>query len=100
MKKYILSVCAVMCSISVFAQSQTGSTTFNRSPQPAIIYNLPFSAEAVLNGVENKMSSFGTPKKVKGFLMYKNILVPDLSKEPITLYFNGEKKSSKDDAKA
>lgn len=100
MKLFFLSAIATISTLGLFAQSQTGTTTFNKSPQPAVIYNLPYSAEAVANGVENKMNTYGKPKKVKGFLMYKNILVTEISKNPVTIYFNAEKKSNKDDANA
>ncbi len=100
MKRLLLATIVVISSVSLFAQSQTGTTTFNKAPQPSVIYNLPYSAEAVTNGVENKMSAYGKPKKVKDFVVYKNILVPEISKEPINLYFNAEKKSNKDNDNA
>jgi lysyl-tRNA synthetase class I len=100
MKRILLATIIVISSVSLFAQSQTGTTTFNKAPQPSVIYNLPYSAEAVANGVENKMSAYGKPKKVKDFVVYKNVLVPEISKEPINLYFNAEKKSIKDNSNA
>ena len=96
MKQFLLLILVSFINIAANAQSQTGITTFNKSPQPSVIYNLPFSEEAVSNGVENKMSTFGKPKKVKGFSMYKNVLVPEISNEPLTIYFNAEKKSNRD----
>lgn len=96
MKQFLLLILVSFINIAANAQSQTGITTFNKSPQPSVIYNMPFSEEAVSNGVENKMSTFGKPKKVKGFSMYKNVLVPEISNEPITVYFNAEKKSNRD----
>ncbi len=100
MKRFLLAAVAVICCVSVFAQPQTGTTTFNKAPQPSVIYNLPYSAEAVTNGVENKMNTYGKPKKVRDFLLYKNVLVPEISKEPVNLYFNAEKKSNKDNGNA
>jgi hypothetical protein len=96
MKKLFLVLFAHLFCITLLAQSQTGSATFNKSPQPAVVYELPYSGDAVSNAIENKLSSYGKPKKVKGFMMYKNILVTEISKDPITLYFSAEKKSSKD----
>lgn len=100
MKQLMLMIVVCIITLSVNAQSQTGITSFNKSPQPSIIYNLPYSEEAVLNGVENKMSTYGKPKKVKGFTMYKNVLVPELSNELITIYFGAEKKSNRDNGNA
>lgn len=100
MKQLMLMIVVSIITLSVNAQSQTGITTFNKSPQPSVINNLPYSQEAVLNGVENKMSTYGKPKKVKGFNMYKNVLVPEISNEPLTIYFNAEKKSNRDNGNA
>ncbi len=100
MKTFLLVLASIIPGIGLLAQSQTGTTTFNKSPQPAVIYNLTYSAEAVTNGVETRMNNYGKPKKVKGFLVYKNVLVTDISAQPVTLYFNAEKKSNKDDGNA
>ena len=100
MKQLLLLISFSIVTHCANAQPQTGITTFNRSPQPAVIYNLSYSEEAVWNGVENKMKAFGKSKNVKGFNMYKNIIVPEISNEPITLYFNAAKKSNKDNANA
>ena len=100
MKQLLLLLAFSTVTHCANAQPQTGITTFNRSPQPAVIYNLTYSEEAVWNGVENKMNPFGKSKNVKGFNMYKNIIVPEIGNEPITLYFNAAKKSNKENTNA
>ena len=90
----ILGLCILTSALK--AQSQTGLTTFNKIPQNSVFVHLPFSVEAASNALDNKMKGYGKPKKIKDFVAYRNIQVPELRNDPISLYFNVEKKSRKD----
>lgn len=100
MKLIIFVIITAMITLNVNAQSLTGITSFNKSPQSSLIYNLPFSDEAVSDGIETKMISFGKPRKMKGFLMYKNVRIPEISNDALTIYFGADKKSNKDNSNA
>ena len=100
MKQILLVVAIIFSALAINAQSQTGFANFNKAPQSAVIYNLAYTDEAVSNALENKMKAYGKPKKVKDYLMYKNILITEISDKPVTIYFNVEKKSKKDDNNA
>ena len=100
MKLIILVIISAMITLNVNAQSLTGITSFNKSPQSSLIYDLPYSDEAVANGIENKMIPFGKPKRMKGFLMYKNVRIPEISNDALTIYFGADKKSNKDNSNA
>lgn len=100
MKLIIFVIITAMITLNVNAQSLTGITSFNKSPQSSLIYNLPFSDEAVSGGIETKMISFGKPRKMKGFLMYKNVRIPEISNDALTIYFGADKKSNKDNSNA
>lgn len=100
MKLIIFVIITAMITLNVNAQSLTGITSFNKSPQSSLIYNLPYSDEAVSNGIETKMISFGKPRKMKGFLMYKNVRIPEISNDALTIYFGADKKSNKDNSNA
>lgn len=100
MKKIFMAISAITFSLTASAQSETGTASFNKSAESAVIYNLSYSDEAVSNGLENKMNKWGKAKKAKGYLLYRNVLVSDISKEPVSLYFSVDKKSSKDNGNA
>lgn len=100
MKLIIFVIITAMITLNVNAQSLTGITSFNKSPQSSLIYNLPFSDEAVSGGIETKMIPFGKPRKMKGFLMYKNVRIPEISNDALTIYFGADKKSNKDNSNA
>jgi septal ring factor EnvC (AmiA/AmiB activator) len=61
---------------------------------------LAYSDEAVLSGLAKKLDSYGKPKKIKEYLVYRNLNIPKISSSPVTLYFNVEKKSKKDNSNA
>lgn len=100
MKKIFVAISAIAFSLTASAQSETGTASFNKSAESAVIYNMSYSDEAVSNGLENKMNKWGKAKKAKGYLMYRNVLISDISKDPVTLYFSVDKKSSKDNSNA
>ncbi len=100
MKYFLVSLCICCTFGTAVAQSQTGLTTFNKIQQSSVFVDLPYSAEAASNAIENKMKAYGKPKKVKEYVSYRNIQVPELGSEPVSLYFNVEKKSRKDDENA
>jgi hypothetical protein len=96
MKKIILSALAFVLSFGSFAQSQNGTASFNKATESAVIYDMNYPLQAVENGLEKKMANWGKPKKVKGYTMYRNVRISEISKDPITLYFSADKKSNKD----
>ena len=100
MKKFLFAIAAVAFSLSTSAQSETGTASFNKSAESAVIYHLSYSDEAATNGLENKMNKWGKAKKLKGYLMYRNVVIADISNQPVTLYFGVDKKSKKDNGNA
>lgn len=96
MKKILVAALAITFSLTALAQSEISTASINKSAESAVVTNLAYSDEAVSNGLENKMNKWGKGKKSKGYIVYKNVLIPDLGKDPVTLYFSVDKKSSKD----
>jgi hypothetical protein len=95
--KQVLGIILLFCSVLVSnAQTALTTTTFNKLPQTAVQYNLAFSDEAVENGLANRLGAYGKPKKIKEYLVYRNVNIPEISSTPVTLYFNVERKSKRD----
>jgi hypothetical protein len=76
------------------------TATFNKLPQTAVQYNFAFSDKAVENGLANRLGAYGKPKKNKEYLVYRNVNIPEISTTPVTLYFNVDRKSKKDNNNA
>jgi hypothetical protein len=95
--KQVLGIILLLCSVLVLqAQTAITTATFNKLPQTAVQFNIAFSDEAVENGLANKLAAYGKPKKIKEYLVYRNVNIPEISSTPVTLYFNVERKSKKD----
>lgn len=82
---------------NVLAQSYVGEAKINRMPKMAIINELPYSIQVSTNGIKKKMSQMGfTGKENNGYLVYKNVDLPELGPGKYNLYFKAEKKSKKE----
>jgi hypothetical protein len=100
MKKISVLLTSLIISLAATAQAENGTATFGKSVESALLYDMPYPEEAVINGIEKKMNTWGKPKKARGFTMYRNVTVSGISSQPITLYFRVEKKSKKDNNSA
>ena len=97
MKYLISSLFFSILALVAFAQPTTGTTEYGKVPQSSVIYELPFNEDIVLAAMQEKMNSYKvSPKKVKGFYVYRAIVVPEISSRPVNLYFSVDKKSKKD----
>lgn len=97
MQKLFSSLLFVFCGLITTAQSTTGTTVFGKVAQSSVIYDLPYSEDVVAVALEKKMSSYNASlKKVKGFYVYRSVVVPEISSRPINLYFSINKKGRKD----
>lgn len=100
MKQFMGVLTLMVLAFSVSSQSVITTATFDKLPQTAVQCNLAYSDEAVLSGLAKKLDSYGKPKKIKEYLVYRNLNIPKISSSPVTLYFNVEKKSKKDNSNA
>jgi len=97
----ILTLCTFICFFVTRAvsQSYTGETKINKMPKLAIINELPFAEDVTEDAVKKKMSELGfTSKKDNGYLVYKNVALPELGTGTYNLYFKTEQKSRKEKA--
>lgn len=97
MKKSYLIRVLFFYSIAAYSQSYMGEARINRMTKPAIINELPFNADVTEDAVRKRMSQFGySPKKDDGYLIYKNVSLPELGPATYNLYFKTDRKSRKD----
>lgn len=105
MKKLLLLFFAAFLIISgVSAQAYEGTTQYDKKKQQAILIDYSYSPEAVQNAITEKMAKMGyKPKeekglfnKDKGFLVFKNAYVSDISADRFDYIINVERKSRKE----
>jgi hypothetical protein len=83
--------------MSVLAQSYEGMVEYQKNNQRAAIVEISYHPSIVEDAIIDKMEKLGFKKKEsKGFIVYKDIVLSDISSEPADYIFNVERKSRKD----
>jgi len=79
------------------AQSYEGTVDYQKKDEKAIIIEFPYSSSVVEGAIVDKMEKMGFKKKeAKGFLIYKNIILSEISSEPADYLIRVDRKSRKD----
>lgn len=79
------------------AQSYEGTVDYQKKSEKAIIIEFPYPPSVVENAIVDKMEKLGYKKKdSKGFLIFKNAVLTDISSEPADYMIRVERKSRKD----
>src|SRR6266487_846917 len=79
------------------AQSYEGTVDYQKKNEKAIIIEFPYPPSVVEDAIIDKMEKLGYKKKEsKGFLVYKNAILSDISAEPADYMIKVERKGRKD----
>jgi len=79
------------------AQSYEGTVDYQKKEEKAVIIEFPYSASVVEDAIVDKFEKLGFRKKdSKGFIVYKNITLSDISSEPADYMIRVDKKSRKE----
>jgi len=79
------------------SQSYEGTVGYQKKDEKAIIIEFPYPPSVVEDAIVDKMEKLGLKKKEsKGFLVYKNAILTDISSEPADYMIKVERKSRKD----
>jgi len=105
MRKTILFLAALFIfSSSLFSQAYEGKIEYDKKKQDAFMIDYPYPPEAVENGLITKMEELGYKGKEekglfnrdKGFRVYKNAYITDISSGSMDYVFKVEPKGKKD----
>ena len=106
----ILPALSIGLLFSVIAQAQAyeGKIDYDKKKQAAFVIEFPYSPEAVENGFIMKMDKLGYKGKEekglfnrdKGFRVYNNAFVTEISEKKFDYIIDVERKSKKDDDRA
>lgn len=109
MSKLLITLLAVVCfTAGAAAQSYEGTIQYDKKKQQALVIDYAYPAEAVQNAIVQKLEKMGyKPKEEKGilnrdkgFLIYKNIFITDITKERLDYLIKVERKSRKESDEA
>ncbi|MDP4261054.1 MAG: hypothetical protein Q8941_00870 [Bacteroidota bacterium] len=97
MKNFWVSLLAIIPAMVVSAQSYEGSVQYDKKDQKAMVIEFPYSPSVVEDAIVDKMEKLGYKKKEsKGFLVYKNAVIREISSEPADYMIKVERKSRKE----
>lgn len=105
MKNNFLAILLLASTLSVSAQSYTGTARYNKTDQPALVLQLPYSQsiaeDFILDNlkktgydVETKGKLFWKKAKLDGYYIFKGVMLNGLN-TPIDLYFKADQRSRK-----
>jgi hypothetical protein len=106
MKKVFLSIPAVFLFLQMLsAQAYEGSIEYNKKKQLAYVIEYAYPQEAVQNAIIQKMAELGYKAKEekglfnrdKGFLVFKNASISDITGKTLDYFVKVDKKGKKDD---
>ncbi len=105
MKRILLTaVGALLMMASAFSQAYESQITYSKKKQKAITIDYAYPQEAVENAIVKKIEDMGHAGKVekglfnkdKGFIVFKDANVPDVSETTMDYIIKVERKSRKD----
>jgi hypothetical protein len=102
-RSFLLLITAITISAAAWSQAYEGSVEYDKKKQQAIVIDYSFPPEAVQNAIVQKMGRLGYKAKEekglfnkdKGFLVFKNAYVTDISGDRMDYIINVERKSRK-----
>ncbi len=98
MKKIVLLWIAVVFFTAVaMAQPRLVTAEYQKTQQPAIEYNVPFTEKTVTKSLNDYFEKLGYKgKDTKGYQTYKGVRLPELGPDIYDLYFKTDRKSKKE----
>ncbi|MEO6722807.1 MAG: hypothetical protein ABIN67_20740 [Ferruginibacter sp.] len=96
MKKIFLIIIAFSIT-NLFGQARLATTDYQKTTQPAVEIEIPFSEKTTSKAIEEKMEKMGFKgDNSKGFMVYKAVRIAQLGPDAYDLYFKTERKSKKE----
>lgn len=102
-KIYLLLAAILFAGMASFSQAYESSITYDKKKQQGIAIDYPYPPEAVENAIVQKLAKMGYKAKEekgilnkdKGFLVFKNVYIDDISKDRMDYIVKVERKSRK-----
>ena len=101
MKKFLTILTLVITTGTAIAQkAQEGRIQYKKTDQPAILITYNYPAEVVDNALKAKMADLRlTGQSNRGFLTYKNSIIPSITSSKLDYSFKTEQLGSKGNEK-
>jgi hypothetical protein len=101
---FLLLISAITINISAWSQAYEDNIQYDKKKQQAIVIDYSYPADAVQNAIVQKLGKMGyKPKEEKGilnrdkgFMIFKNAYVTDISNDKMDFIIKVERKSRKE----
>lgn len=98
MKKVLISL-LLLCSIALqsISQAYEGKIEYLKKDEPATVIEFPYPPDEVENAIIDRLDKLGYKRKEsRGFLVYKETVITQISQQPMDYVFKIERKSRKE----
>lgn len=87
----------IIVCVAANAQSYTSTAEYKKMSRQAILSEVSFPDKVVEAAIRDSLEKLGyKPKDSKGFMVYKEVRLAALAKEPLDIYLSVERKSRKE----
>ena len=91
-----LILCILGYSFSI-AQTQVTKVEYQKSDREGLVNEIGYDDKTVSGAIEERMVNLGVKgKNIKGFIVYKGVVLPELGGSAYDLYFSIDRKSRKE----
>ena len=103
-KNFLFTYIAFTFSVTAFSQAYEGNIEYDKKKQQAIMIDYAYSQDAVENAIVQKIEQMGYKAKTekgmfnknKGFIVFKNAFINDISENSLDYIIKVERKSRRD----
>lgn len=93
MKRMFVLICLLHGCTVIFAQARTTTAEYQKSMQPALEIEVPYTEKTVTRSLIERMENKGfKSKETKGFITFKSVKLPELGVDEYDLYFKVDRK--------
>jgi len=96
MKKTLIAF-LLLCSVQLFSQSRQGTVEYDKTQVPCYIIDLPYSTSVAEDAIKDRFKKMGVNgKEKKGFMEFRNVIIPEISSNPVDALIKIERPSRKE----
>ncbi|MBL0356150.1 MAG: hypothetical protein IPP72_04355 [Chitinophagaceae bacterium] len=97
MKKLFLLATILFSAACSFAQARLATADYNKTMQPAVEIEIPFTEKTVMKTIVDNIEKRGyRGKENKGYMVFKGVMMSELGSGTYDLYFKTDRKSRKE----
>jgi len=96
MKKFLF-VAFLFVGSHLMAQSRQGTVEYNKTQVPCYIMDLPYATDVSEDAIKERFKKMGvSSKNNKGFMEFRNVVIPEISSSPVDALVKVDRPSRKD----